>query len=55
MSHTYRVNPETHEEEVERRHLRRKIEKQLKEKSFKDSFLYQPDEEYEMGSNDESN
>lgn len=24
MSHTYRINPETHEEEVERRHLKRK-------------------------------
>jgi hypothetical protein len=24
MSHTYRINPETHEEEVERRYLKRK-------------------------------
>lgn len=33
MSHTYRINPETHEEEVERRYLKRK-KKRIKSKDF---------------------
>lgn len=56
MSHTIRYNPDTHFKDAkERRSLLRKIEREQREKGHKESYLYQPDDKYELkGTDDDS-